>query len=218
MVKKTGAEPVNKKKAVSKTVAKKQYHHGDLRRCLIAAASQHIAHEGIDSLAVRALAKQLGVAHRAAYRHFPDKNSLLAEILAAAYLRLSTNLEAVAIIHQATALDRLLAIGECYSSFALSEPYLFLAMTGPRINQSEAYPTLEDSIKQTIASFATVIADAQKQMLVEDGDSGTLAVIFISALQGVLTQIVLKRIKLSSKQQTTFISSVVRRLIRSISR
>lgn len=220
MARKTHTDAVRKSKTTKKIVAKRQYHHGDLRRCLIESANQHISHEGIDSLTVRALAKQLGVAHRAAYRHFPDKDSLLAETLATAYRRLSTNLEAAATAHQGTPLDRLLAVGERYSAFALSEPHLFLAMTGPRINQSGAYPSLESGIEQTLAAFTTVIADAQKHKhkQIGDGKPGTLALIFVCALQGVLRQIVLNRIKLSATQRNPFISSVVRRLIRSIAR
>jgi AcrR family transcriptional regulator len=207
-----------KRKPARKKATKTQYHHGDLRRGLIESASQHISQEGIDSLTVRALARQLGVAHRAAYRHFPDKDSLLAETLTAAYLRLSTSLAAAAMAHQGTALDRLFAIGERYSAFALSEPHLFLAMTGPRVNPSGAFPELESSIRQALASFATAIADAQKHEQVEDGDPATLAVIFLSALQGVLRQVVLTRIKLSPRQRNPFIASVVRRLLRSIAR
>ncbi|MFN0025509.1 MAG: TetR/AcrR family transcriptional regulator [Parvularculaceae bacterium] len=66
----------------------RSYHHGDLRATLIALASDHIAAGGVETLSLRALAREAGVAHRAAYQHFPDIDALIATTFADAYGRL----------------------------------------------------------------------------------------------------------------------------------
>ena len=58
------------------------YHHGDLRTAVLAAAGELIENEGLDSLSVREAARRAGVSHNAPYRHFPDRDALLAALAA----------------------------------------------------------------------------------------------------------------------------------------
>src|ERR1044072_2548365 len=73
------------------------YHHGDLRRVLIAAALELIAERGPAAVSLRDLARVAGVSHAAPAHHFGDKaglftaiavqgNELLADALAGADL------------------------------------------------------------------------------------------------------------------------------------
>ncbi|HFB55472.1 MAG TPA: TetR family transcriptional regulator, partial [Hellea balneolensis] len=48
---------------------KSSYHHGDLKNALLRAAMQEIECSGVEDISVRALARGLGVTHRAAYVH-----------------------------------------------------------------------------------------------------------------------------------------------------
>lgn len=54
------------------------YHHGDLRRALIEEGLRLVAEKGEPSL--RELARRVGVSATAVYRHFPDKDALLAAL------------------------------------------------------------------------------------------------------------------------------------------
>jgi Transcriptional regulator len=56
------------------------YHHGDLRHALIDAAWNSIEEHGFETLSLAALAKALGVSQAAPYRHFSDRNALLAAV------------------------------------------------------------------------------------------------------------------------------------------
>jgi hypothetical protein len=59
------------------------YHHGDLRNALIDAGLAALEVHDASELSLRALARDLGVSANAVYRHFADKNALLAALAAA---------------------------------------------------------------------------------------------------------------------------------------
>src|SRR5690554_7435538 len=56
------------------------YHHGNLREELLHKAISIIREKGVEKLSLRALARDVGVSQTAPYRHFTDKNELLAEL------------------------------------------------------------------------------------------------------------------------------------------
>jgi AcrR family transcriptional regulator len=57
-----------------------QYHHGDLRRALVEEALRTIQTDGVEELTLRAVGETLGVSRTALYRHFSDKQALLAAV------------------------------------------------------------------------------------------------------------------------------------------
>ena len=63
------------KESVSAT---RPYHHGDLRRALLDTAAGLLERSGPAALTLREIARTAGVSHAAAYRHFTDKEALLA--------------------------------------------------------------------------------------------------------------------------------------------
>jgi AcrR family transcriptional regulator len=68
------------------------YHHGDLREALIAAALQEAEQGGAEAISIKALAKKLGVSQPAPYRHFADREALLAAVAAEAFRQFSAKL------------------------------------------------------------------------------------------------------------------------------
>ena len=56
------------------------YHHGDLRAALIQAAHVEVERAGADAVSLKALATALGVSSPAPYRHFVDREALLAAV------------------------------------------------------------------------------------------------------------------------------------------
>ena len=58
-----------------------QYHHGNLRDELIGGGLRMLNRDGVKSFSLRALSRELGVSHAAAYRHFSSKDELLRAIL-----------------------------------------------------------------------------------------------------------------------------------------
>ena len=98
------------------------YHHGDLRRALVEAATELASAGGVDGVVLREAARQVGVSPSAAYRHFPSREGLLAAVGSAARERLARRmLDADGGIPR----DHFRATGRAYIEFALDEPGLF---------------------------------------------------------------------------------------------
>lgn len=107
------------------------YHHGNLRDALIKAGMRAVAENGPDGFSLRGVATRAGVTAPAVYRHFKDKDELLAAIAGECSERLAaTVLEAVAQADD-DALARFRAVGIAYVQFAVAHPEHFRAMTVP---------------------------------------------------------------------------------------
>ncbi len=115
----------------------RSYHHGQLHDALLEAGVELAREGGPDALVIRELSRRVGVSHNAAYRHFPDRDALLAAVSARCMARF-----AVLIEHRvgevpnepdpvALAMARLRACGQAYLEFALTEPGLFHTAFSP---------------------------------------------------------------------------------------
>src|SRR5262249_49550866 len=109
------------------------YHHGDLKNGLIKVALELIAESGAESFTLREAARRLGVNHRAVYRLFEDKRSLLAAVAEQGFARLTEQGgKERARWPEDQVIDRLLGMGVAYVRFAIAHPGHFLVMFGPR--------------------------------------------------------------------------------------
>lgn len=104
------------------------YHHGDLRNALLTEARVRVAEGGAADLSLRAVAKAVGVAPAAVYRHFADKRALLSACAAEGFDRMVATIETRIALAPGTAMRRFRAVGEGYLEFALTEPQLFRLM------------------------------------------------------------------------------------------
>ena len=102
------------------------YHHGDLRRTLLAETASAIAEDGVAKLSMRALAKRAGVSNAAPTYHFGDKSGLLTALAAEGFDRLA---EAMASVGDGGLISR----GVAYVEFALACPSHFTVMFQPRL-------------------------------------------------------------------------------------
>ncbi len=118
------------------------YHHGGLRDALVGAGLAILAEGGDPSaLSLREAARRAGVSAMAPYRHFPEKEALLAAVAAVGFERLTACLKAADTA--ATGLDALVAQGLAYVGFALDEPALFRLMFGPVLAKADAGKSME---------------------------------------------------------------------------
>lgn len=122
---------------------KSRYHHGNLSQALVEAALAVVEAEGAAALSLRDVARQVGVSAAAVYRHFADKEALLAEVAAEGFAALNRAFaEALAAAPEQPEL-RLLALGEAYVRFGRGRPGLYRLMfgsppgpiTNPRLQQ-----------------------------------------------------------------------------------
>ena len=109
-------------RGIGEAVTEKTYHHGDLRTALIEAGMTALREGG--DLSLRALARAVGVSATAVYRHFPDKDALLAAIADEAYAMLAAD-QRTASEAAGGGLAGFGATGAAYVRFALRNPALF---------------------------------------------------------------------------------------------
>jgi AcrR family transcriptional regulator len=110
------------------------YQHGDLRRALVQAGLKLLSEHGVAGLSLRAAAELAGVSHAAPYRHFRDKNALVAAIAEEGFKLLTramrTEVEACS---SGDVLLRLRAVAHGYVSFALAHPAYFRTIFAERV-------------------------------------------------------------------------------------
>lgn len=123
------------------------YHHGDLRAAVLTAAGKLIEKEGLTGLSVREAARRAGVSHNAPYRHFPDRDALLAALAAEGFAQLGQALE--------NRSGR--ELGEEYVRFALAHPERFRLMFGGALGL-DRYPELRKQAEATHARLTAAFA------------------------------------------------------------
>ena len=126
------------------TLKKQRYHHGDLRPALIAAATTLVEENGVGAVSLREAARRVGVSAPAIYRHFANKDSLLAAVAAEGFRDLGAALAAASRSQR----DPLSAMGMAYVRFALSRRGVFRLMFGPELAKRADFPELKSAADQ----------------------------------------------------------------------
>ena len=141
------------------------YHHGDLHRALVAVALELLQTGGPDAVTLREVARRLEVSPAAIYRHFADRDALLAEIARVARRELAKRMldeaERVdATSRRARSVGFLLALGRGYLRFADEQPNLlataFLPIAPPDDEPEDPNPwhLLAAALDELVASGA----------------------------------------------------------------
>lgn len=105
------------------------YHHGDLRRALLAAAEAELSEKGVEGFSLRGCAKRAGVSHAAPAHHFGDAAGLLSALTAEGFRRFVATVDRRKADAQATdPRAALIAAGLGYVGFAMANPALFRLM------------------------------------------------------------------------------------------
>jgi AcrR family transcriptional regulator len=113
-------------------MAKRGYHHGDLRRALLAVAAEAIAESGPAALSLRDLARRAGVSHAAPTHHFGDKAGLLTALATEGYELLAAALTAA---REET--GSFLEVGVAYVGFAVAHRAHFEVMFRPDLYHAD---------------------------------------------------------------------------------
>jgi AcrR family transcriptional regulator len=99
-------------------------HHGDLRNALERAALELVAEKGPHGFSLNEASRRAGVSVAAPYKHFADREALLAALAAAGY-RAQRDRFAAAVAGAGDPVERLAAFAAAYVRFAAAEPALF---------------------------------------------------------------------------------------------
>lgn len=139
------------------------FRHGNLRRAALDAVYDTIANEGAEAISLRAIADQLGINHRAIYRHFIDKEALLRAVAIESFQRLT---EAMRTAIAALAEPDPSAVGEAYLDFAFAHPQLYQFMYnrvqfGQPLRPGYASPN-DPELTPILAEYLEVVCTAYK--------------------------------------------------------
>ncbi len=103
-----------------------------------------VEESGVGAVSLRETARRVGVSAPATYRHFADKESLLAAVAAEGFRELGAELAAASRRER----DSLSAMGMAYVRFALSRRGVFRLMFGPELAKRAGYPELQSAADQ----------------------------------------------------------------------
>lgn len=117
--------------------ATRPYHHGDLRRSLIEAASSLLSEGQHWDFSLREVARRAGVSHNAPYNHFAEKHDLLVAIAAAGFRELRDRMEA-AVQGMEDPKTALIKTAVVYVTFGLENPARYRLMFGSALRSSSA--------------------------------------------------------------------------------
>ena len=104
------------------------YHHGNLRQALIDAALALIAEKGPAGFTFAEAARAAGVSPAAPYRHFRDRDALMADVAREGFGKFEAALAKAwndGVPHPMAAFER---VGRAYLEFARSQPAYYAAM------------------------------------------------------------------------------------------
>lgn len=166
-----------------------RFHHGDLRWALLQGAMLLLERKGPLGVGLRAAARLAGVSQTAPYRHFSDKESILAALAEQGLRELGDRMSAAAREH-ADPKEALLAIGETYVLLAAERPNLFRLMFGPEVADKDRYPGVRDAGMRAYQVLLDAIGAAQRAGAVRQGDPDGLALAHWACVHGIASLIV----------------------------
>lgn len=190
------------------------YHHGNLRKELLDRAVHVIAEQGIESLSLRALARDLGVSHAAPSRHFADKTELLRALATEGNDRFVTYVLEAADRAGDNPLVRYAAMGKAYIRFCIEYPAYYRAITHPDV-QSQADDELRATSERRRQVIENAARKAQDAGWLPDETTQDVVMYSIATVRGVAAMLndPLHGPSMEQNNTDTLIESMVRMII-----
>jgi len=132
-----------------------RYHHGDLRSALVDAAVGVIAERGVRGFSLAEASRRLGVTTAAPYRHFADRDELLAAVGVRGLGVFAAMLASAADAGQTPA-QRLAAMAGAYVRFAAQQRPLFDTIFNSGLDKSR-FPELRRAWEPVDALLTVVL-------------------------------------------------------------
>lgn len=133
------------------------YHHGNLRAALLYAGEHLLREKGVTGVSLRAVAKKAGVSHTAPYRHFTDKQSLLAALAEIGFVRLRDAMHGVIDAYPDDPRKQMVEAAAAYVSLALANPEMIHLMFGGVLPDDDAPESLKETAQQAFQGLLDII-------------------------------------------------------------
>ena len=172
-------------------VAKKPadaYQHGDLREALVNAGLKLLSEGGVENLSLRAAAQLAGVSHAAPYRHYRDKEALIAAIAERGFRLLTESMRSeFAQRETADVKVQVVALGLGYVKFATSYPAYLQLIFGGVLNKKDAPPQLAAAGAEAYSTLRDVVAVGIASGELRQTDPDEMALTCWSLVHGLST-------------------------------
>jgi AcrR family transcriptional regulator len=162
---------------------RKPYHHGNLQEALLESAIGLIAEVGPAGFTLRELARRAGVSHNAPYRHFRDRDALMAAVATQGFREL-TRAMLQAAGGESGALDRLKRAGLSYIAFALRRPEHFTVMFDAP-TPVKTHSDSADAAGEAFGVLVNFVKNCQEEGGLPRGDPHEFALFAWSMVHGV---------------------------------
>jgi AcrR family transcriptional regulator len=159
------------------------YHHGKLREALLQGAVRVIAELGPDAFTLREVARRAGVSHNAPYRHFRDKDALLAAVAAQGFRELTRAMRAAS-ERPSNALDKLKQSGLAYVAFAVRRPEHFTVMFDAPVSAGKDTEYVQ-AATEAFHTLVNHITDCQKEGRLPAGNTQERTLYSWSLVHGI---------------------------------
>jgi AcrR family transcriptional regulator len=136
------------------------YHHGNLREALIQSALSLIGEKGPAGFTIAEAARSAGVSPAAPYRHFRDREELMADVARLGFERFAADLEKSWHGGNPSPLEALQNVGRAYLAFARNEPAFYAAMFETGLPQMP-----DPALDQSASRAFDVLHTATKRLL-----------------------------------------------------
>ncbi|MBK8456700.1 MAG: TetR/AcrR family transcriptional regulator [Phyllobacteriaceae bacterium] len=159
---------------------------------------------------MRAAARAANVSHMAPYRHFPDKEAMLAAIAEAGFVRLRTAMDAASAT-TSEPLSSMLGVGHAYIGFARANPALYRLMFSAAAPDRARHPGLDEASRAAYERCAGGVARAFG--VNNSGESARAAAVATWAMvHGIASLLIDNRIELAGDPgaETRLVDSVLR--------
>jgi AcrR family transcriptional regulator len=178
---------------------RRAYHHGNLRDTLLRGAVRVIAELGPAAFTLREVARRAGVSHNAPYRHFQDKDALLAVVAAEGFRELTRAMQK-ATKRRADALGKLKESGLAYVTFALRKPEHFSVMFDAPVRGSKD-PEYVRAADESFGTLVSYIENCQREGQMPAGKTLERALAAWSQVHGIAKLAVSGRLPFRTKSE-----------------
>ncbi|PLZ00769.1 TetR/AcrR family transcriptional regulator [Burkholderia sp. WAC0059] len=165
-----------------------QYHHGDLKNALVAAAEALLEEKGTPEFSLRECARRVGVSPTAVAHHFGNVSGLIAAVATVSFTEFSKLLKAARKRAELNGSDPLEAICDAYLRFAERKPARYRIMFSDDM-RDRLDPDYSAAARGAFEILREILADGTGHGAKDESerDSWATALFVWSALHGFAT-------------------------------
>ena len=139
----------------------RSYHHGDLKEALLKASLELVAEKGPHGFTLAEVCRKAGVSVAAPYRHYRDREALLAAIAVVGFENQYQELAAAVESCQDQSFEALRALASVYVNFAIAHPSRYRVMFGSDLSKTK-FPELYATARR---AFDIVFCTVEKCLM-----------------------------------------------------